>query len=445
MSNRLILLASARSYRNRPFTEAAAKLGVEVILGLDVPPPMLNKVENALAIDYRDLRRATDAIVKYARQNPVGAIIGVDDSGTQLAARASAALGLPYNSPEAAQAAADKSIMRQRFAAAGVPSPVFRQFNIHADPEDIADAIPAEIGYPCVIKPTRLSTSKGVMRADNPMEFVARWERLRRILANERCDDVLVEAFIPGVEVAVEGLLNAGNLRVLALFDKPDPLEGPFFEETIYVTPSRLPETTQRAIFAATEQAAAALGLREGPVHAELRIDLTPSPALRATPPPLPGSWPGRGGGGEAILVEVAARSIGGLCSRTLRFTHSADTSLEELILRQALGMELDTRREGRAGGVMMIPIPSAGLLRSISGIEDAERVPLIESVEITAALNYPLIPLPEGDAYLGFIFARGENPANVEAALREAHKQLRFEIEPEILVRIGASSSNSS
>ncbi|MBL8046504.1 MAG: ATP-grasp domain-containing protein, partial [Anaerolineales bacterium] len=231
----------------------------------------------------------------------------------------------------------------------------------------------------------------------------------------------IVENFFAGVEVALEGLLNHGQLHPLAIFDKPDPLDGPFFEETIYVTPSRLPAEAQNWIIKSTEQACAALGLREGPIHAELRFALTPNPISR----------------GESelsgIVVEVAARSIGGLCSRILRFAQSQSATLEELILRQAVGLELNVQREAQAGGVMMIPIPAAGLLQEVSGVEAARRVPLIEEVEITAPLNYPLVPPPEGDSYLGFIFARGQTPAAVEAALREAHQHLQFTITPEI------------
>jgi biotin carboxylase len=417
MTDRLILLASARTYRNRAFTEAARTLGLDVVLGLDVPPPMMRKRPDCLALDYRDLRKSTDLIVNYARWQPVRAILGVDDSGTLLAARASAALGLPHNAPEAAEAAQDKARMRQRFAEAGVPSPEFQRAHITDDADALAKTLTDTIGYPCVLKPTRLSASRGVMRADNPPEFRERFERLRRLLAKETCDEILVEAFIPGVEVALEGLLQRGTLTVLALFDKPDPLDGPFFEETIYVMPSRLPEAAQRAIAHTTERACAALGLREGPVHAELRL--------------TPGDF-----GGEAVMVEVAGRSIGGLCSRVLRFSHSTDVSLEALILRQAIGQPIQAaHREGRAGGVMMIPIPAAGLLRATHGLAEAERVPLIESVEITAPLNYPLMPLPEGDSYLGFIFARGETPAEVETALRDAHAHLKFDIEPEIVL----------
>jgi len=211
--------------------------------------------------------------------------------------------------------------------------------------------------------------------------------------------------------VALEGLLDDGQLRVLALFDKPDPLDGPFFEETIYVTPSRLPEATQAAIATTTAAAARALGLCVGPVHAELRVNEA-------------GAW----------LVEVAGRSIGGLCSQVLRF--GIDASLEELILRQAVGRPLgNVAQRDRAAGVMMIPIPQAGLLRAVEGVDEAAAVPLIDGVEITARLHYPLTPLPEGDSYLGFIFARGETPAEVEAALRAAHGRLRFTIDPLLTV----------
>jgi biotin carboxylase len=295
--------------------------------------------------------------------------------------------------------------MRQRFAAANVPSPTFHLHHTTDDPAAIA----AHVTYPCVLKPTILAGSRGVMRADNPAEFRQRFDRLRRILATERCNDLLVEDFIPGVEVALEGILDKGRLKVLALFDKPDPLDGPFFEETIYVTPSRLPAESQSAIFAATTQAAAALGLRHGPIHAELRLNER-------------GPW----------LVEVAARSIGGLCSQTLRF--GTEMSLEELILRQAFGLEIESlQRDGQAGGVMMIPIPETGLLKEVTGLEEASAVPHIESIEITAPLNYPVVPLPEGNSYLGFIFARGPHPAAVEAALREAHGRLNFDIAPQL------------
>jgi biotin carboxylase len=270
-------------------------------------------------------------------------------------------------------------------------------------------AIGAQVTYPCVVKPVNLNGSRGVMRADSPEELSMAVSRLTKLVAPDkgRPRPFLVEGFIPGFEVALEGILENSRLRVLALFDKPDPLDGPFFEETIYVTPSRLPPAIQTEIVEATAAGARALGLHTGPVHGELRVNEE-------------GAW----------IVEIAGRSIGGLCSQVLRF--GVDASLEELIIRQAVGLPLgETARPDRAAGVMMIPIPQAGLLRGISGLEEAAAVPLIDSIEITARLNYPLTPLPEGDSYLGFIFARGETPGAVETALRAAHSRLSFEISP--------------
>jgi biotin carboxylase len=431
MSERLLLLASARTYRNQAFSDAARQLGLEVVLGLDVPPPFLARMPNCLALDYRDHDHALDAIQKYAAQNPVRAVLGVDDSGVVLAARAAEALGLPHNAPDSAEAAGDKGRMRGRFAAAGVPAPRFHVSRLTDDPEDVIETIAEKgLGFPCVLKPTRLSASKGVMRADDPQQFVERFHRLRAICAKAGCDEFIVETFFPGAEVALEGLLDNGQLHVLALFDKPDPLDGPFFEETIYVTPSRLPAEIQQAITRATEQACAALGLRAGPIHAEVRV----------SDPHLPTSSP-EGSGGSLIVVEVAARSIGGLCSRVLRFAQNEEATLEELILRQACGLPLPLTRPDQAGGVMMIPIPGAGLLKAVNGVDRARRVPLIEDVEITAPLDNPLTPLPEGgDGYPGFIFARGESPEAVTAALREAHRCLHFTLVPEFALTPTAS-----
>jgi biotin carboxylase len=240
---------------------------------------------------------------------------------------------------------------------------------------------------------------------------VAAFKRVGAIAAAAGSTEILVEGYIPGRELALEGLLSAGSLKVLALFDKPDPLEGPYFEETIYVTPSRETAETQAAIADCVSDAARALGLCEGAVHAEVRVNSE-------------GPW----------LIELAGRSIGGLCAQTLRFAHNAEVSLEELILRQALGQDGENMiREDRAGGVMMIPIPAAGTLKAWDGVETAQAVSGVESVEVTARLNYPLVPLPEGDSYLGFIFARGDTPSEVEAALRAAHAALHFHIEPEL------------
>jgi len=409
------------------FRAAAERLGIAVVTGLDLPLELADQWPGALPLSFAAPDAAAASIAAYAAERPLAAILSVDDSGSLVAAAASRALGLPHNDPAAAIAARDKFVMRRLLREGGVATPWFERFTTADDPAVVAARAP----YPCVVKPLNLNGSRGVMRADSPEELVAAIGRLLRLIAPGSSAPsphpsptgrgglsptpplprspapYLVEAFIPGVEVALEGLLDDGQLRVLALFDKPDPLDGPFFEETIYVSPSRLPAATQAAIERATADAARALGLRVGPIHAELRVNDA-------------GAW----------IVEVAGRSIGGLCSQVLRF--GVDASLEELILRQTVGLPLgDVGRRDRAAGVMMIPIPTAGLLRAVDGVEAAAAVPLIASVEITARLHYPLMPLPEGDSYLGFIFAHGQTPAEVEAALRAAHGALRFTIEP--------------
>ncbi len=405
---RVLLLTTAHTYRAEAFRQAAEKLKIEIVTAIDLPDE-LAAPRGTLTLDFRDTQAAAQKIVVYAQEQPLDAILSVDDSASLIAAEASRALGLPHNSPHAAQAARDKFVMRTLLKIGGVRVPYFQLYNTTVD----VAALAQQVRYPCVVKPLALNGSRGVIRADDPAEFSEAVQRVARLLATldpaPEPKPFLVEDFIPGFEVALEGLLDHGHLKVLALFDKPDPLDGPFFEETIYVTPSRLPQDAQDAIAQCTADSARALGLAEGPVHAELRINSE-------------GPW----------LVEMAGRSIGGLCSQTLRFAQSSDVSLEELILRQAVGLDIESfKREAQAGGVMMIPIPEAGLLRSVSGVEDAKTVTGIEDVQITAKLNYPLVPLPEGDSYLGFIFARGATAQQVEAALRAAHACLRFSVQP--------------
>lgn len=406
---RIMLLVTAHSYRGGAFVRAAERAGVEVIPVIDMSRQLAEHWGVPLGVDYSRPAEAVESIVTYANASPVDAILAVDDSGALIAAQASARLRLPHNSPDAALAARDKYEMRRLMGAAGVPCPGFLRVTFTADLAAIAE----EVDYPCVVKPVNLNGSRGVMRADDPAQFLRCVDRLRRILAGLSSDAVsdafLVEDFIPGFEVALEGLLCDGSLHVLALFDKPDPLDGPFFEETIYVTPSRLPQAVQDDIAAVAAHAARALGLHTGPVHAELRVNER-------------GPW----------MLEIAGRSIGGLCSNTLRF--DMGMALEEIIVRQACGLPLpDLTPTGAASGVMMIPIPEAGLLKGVSGIQEAEATPGVDGVEITAKLNYPIAPLPEGDSYLGFIFASGESPAVVEESLRAAHSRLRFQIVPEL------------
>ncbi len=427
ISKRIILLIGSRTYRANPFVEAAERLGLEVVKGIDLPKELADYYKPTLPLDFKDTERAAEDVIAYAKQNPVRTLLAVDDDATVIAARACEELDISHNSPDAAYAAKNKHIMRQRLSQAGVPSPDFGLFDTDDDPAHIAPSVK----YPCVVKPLLLSASQGVIRANNPQEFVEAFNCTRMIVLNSASTPspalprdtgegegggILVEDYVPGFEVALEGMLAGGRLKLLALFDKPDPLEGPFFEETIYVTPSRLPQETQQAIFDCTARACAAIGLREGPVHAELRVNAR-------------GPW----------IVEVAGRSIGGLCSKILRFQIEglSGISLEELIIRHAMGLDVSpSQREDRAGGVMMIPIPAAGILKGVEGIEKAKAVQGIEEIDITIPLNNLVVPLPEGNSYLGFIFARGEKPEQVEGALREAQRKLRFEIVPQIRLK---------
>jgi biotin carboxylase len=411
--SRVLLLIPSASYRTPDFMKAAASLDIDVVVGSDRRNPLADD-SGLVAFSFVDAERGAEEIEEFANRHPLDTIVAVDDGGTVLAARASRRLELPHNPVAAVEATRNKAELRARIAAAGLPSPCYRVEPTSADPATIEG-----ISFPVVLKPLALSASRGVIRANDRSEFVKAFERIRRILdtpsAHAECgpelaDRVLIEQYIPGIEVSVEGLLDGGRLQMLALFDKPDPLEGPYFEETIYVTPSRLSEADQAAVAEASEAACRALGLTEGAVHAELRLN-----------------------GDGIFAIDIAARSIGGLCSRTLSF--GTGMSLEELILRHAIGVGVPSyERETAASGVIMIPIPHAGTLRAIEGVETAEAVPLIESVTIEIRPGNELVPLPEGSEYLGFIFARGadpsDDPAAVEQALRDAHAALTFEIE---------------
>ena len=403
---RLLLILPSATYRAPDFIAAARELGVAVTVASDRRSAMSGVIgDQALTLRLSEPAHAAAAIVERARQTPFTAIVGVDDQGVMTAALAAERLGLPHNPPAAVARTRDKAAMRRALADAGVPQPGFVLLPLGAD---VAAAV-RETGLPCVVKPLSLSGSRGVIRADDADQARAAAARVRAILAGagEPADaPLLVESYQPGVEVAVEGLLRSGRLDVLAVFDKPDPLEGPYFEETLYITPSRLPAAVLAEVTRITAQAARALGLCEGPVHAELRVD-----------------------GQNATVLELAARSIGGLCSRALRF--GAGISLEQLILRHALGLGVnDLGRESMAAGVMMLPIPRAGTLVAVEGQEQARAIAGIEGLQITIARGRPLVPLPDGDRYLGFLFASGPTPEAVECSLREAHARLRVRID---------------
>jgi len=399
---RLLLIGATTGYQTRAFAEAAERLGFDLILATDrchvLDDPWGDR---ALPLRFEDPEGAAGAIAEQVR---IDGIVAVGDRPAYLAALAAQKLGIPYNSVEAAAACRNKFLARERFRAASLLVPEYYRVRLDEDPALAA----RQARYPCVLKPLSLSASRGVIRVNNADEFVAAFRRIAALLADpdivrmrEQQDEFLqVESFIEGRELALEGIVTRGRLRVLALFDKPDPLDGPFFEETIYVTPSRESAVIQAEIARTAGAAVEALGLTEGPVHAEMRVNSR-------------GVW----------MLEVAARPIGGLCARVL-------PGLEELILRHAADEDIsEVALPGDAAGVMMIPIPREGIYIDVEGLDAARATPLIEDAIITAKQGQKLVPLPEGSSYLGFIFARGNSAEQVERALRSAHQQLRFEI----------------
>ena len=409
---RLLLLLPSTTYRAAAFVEAARRLSIELTVASDHTSVFAGRQpERLVTLDFASPERAAVQAAAFAARHPVAAVVGVDDDTAMLAATIAEALGLPHNPIEATLAARDKHRQRLTLSGAGVPVPPFQLHRLDEDPRAVANLA----GYPCVLKPLCLSASRGVIRVNSPEEFGAAHRVLSGILGEaevaargEESRQYLVEAFVPGPEFALEGLLDGGRLRVLALFDKPDPLDGPCFEETIYVTPSRLDGAAQQVLAECAERAALGLGLVTGPVHVELRFNDA-------------GPW----------LIDLGARPIGGRCSQALRFGRGpAALSLEELLLRHALGLEIPTfDREVAAAGVMMIPVPGAGVLCGVRGVDAARSVAGVEDVVITAHVGQTLVPLPWGAQYPGFIFARGENAAEVESALRRAHACLGFDV----------------
>ncbi len=417
---RVLLIATTTGYQTRAFGEAAEYLGIDLVFATDRCHQLDNPWrDNAVPVRFHDEPQSLAAIEDMAREGPVDGVLAVGDRPALFAALAAAALGVPGHPPGGVRVCGNKLDTRRRLAAAGLPCPPFLELPVDADLEGFL----GDVAFPCVVKPLALSGSRGVIRADDPGELRTAVSRVRRLLARgeirQRRDpsdaQLVVESFIPGREYALEGVLKDGVLHVLALFDKPDPLDGPFFEETIYVTPSGEPDTQRDRIVEAVAEAIRVLGLHHGPVHAECRVNE-------------------RG----VYLLEVAARPIGGLCARALGFRGHGDrvVSLEELLLRHAIGEPVHGYRlEPGASAVMMIPIPRAGTYRRVEGVSAARAVPGVVDVVVTAKPDQRLEPLPEGASYLGFIFTRAAESGDAVRALRQAHDRLHVVIDPPIPV----------
>lgn len=403
---RVLIIAPHGSYRTAPYIEAARRRGIEVLIASEGRHSLVSAYAQGLHLDFSDTHGALDVIREAARHRSFAAIIGTDDTTTELASLAARQLGLPHNEPDAVRIARRKDLARARLSEAGIPVPSHVRVSLRKPLAGQLDGI----GFPCVVKPLAMSASRGVIRSDTEDELRVACERVSRIVAEAQHPDernyVLVEEFIPGFEVAVEAMLTDGELDVLAIFDKPAPLDGPYFEETYFVTPSRLDASVQRQVRQRVAEACRAYGLRQGPVHAECRIN-----------------------GAGVWMIEIASRTIGGLCSRL--FEYGLATSLEELVLSHAVGAPLQFGDMQQAAGVLMIPTPKAGILRRVEGVRAAGEVPYIEEVTIQVRERYQLVPLPEGSSYLGFVFARAPRPEQAEAALRQAHAKLNVVIAP--------------
>jgi biotin carboxylase len=408
----VLLLLPTTSYRNEAFIAAGKKLGVEIIAAADYCHQLAPEwgLDPIMAVHFDRPSEALDVVLRSLKHKP-DAVLAVDDPGLELAALLNERLGLAANPPEAVRRVRDKLSFRQMQKEGGLLCPDFCHLPSDVDPAELL----SRLKWPVVVKARRLSGSRGVIRADNAQEYLqaVSWVKGIQSKADRDAADLglVVEDFIPGREYALESILDHGELNTLAWFDKPDPLDGPYFEETIYVTPSRLPKPTQEEIRHAVQRACRLAGLVTGPVHAEMRVNAE-------------GVW----------LLEVAARSIGGLCGTALN--HVLGITLEELILRHALNepVALGSSREG--AGVMMIPIPRRGIYRGVRNLGNALEVPGITGIRITAQAGQIIAPPPDGASYLGFIFSLGAHPAEAEMALRLAHATLRFDIQPEYKVQ---------
>lgn len=405
--SRLLLIAPPNSYRTVSYLESARRQGIDILVASEGEHSLVSAIAAGLHVDL-DAPEALELLLAANRERTFSGVVATDDTTVELGSRIAAVLDLPHNPPQAALYSHRKDLSRKVLRAAGVRVPEFRVLDL------AATIVPQLQGLelPCVLKPLSLSASRGVIRADTPQQVQAACRRIQSIISGEGIADeyvashVLAESFIAGPEVALEGLLHEGKLDVLAIFDKPDPLEGPFFEETYYITPSRHAPATRQQIIQCVREACTALGLCEGPVHAEVRL--------------------GKSG---CVIIEVAARTIGGECARLLNF--GTGHSLEDLVIAHATGEQLAIERSSSAAGVLMIPITQAGSLRRIEGITRARAVPFIEDILINIRDGYELVPLPEGSSYLGFMFACAPAAEQVEAALRAAHAELEIVVAP--------------
>ena len=410
LRDRVLVIAPHGSYRTAAFINAANKLNVDILIASQGEHSIVSDYVQGLHIDFQDNHQSIETILSEAKKSPFSGIIGTDDTTTELAAQVAKKLLLAHNDPEAVKVAQRKDLARLRLKNSNTKISV-PEFDLLSTTKLLSQQ-DIHVHFPAVIKPVALSASRGVIRVNNNEELAQAFERVSKMLSAElHLDDevkevLLLEEFIPGKEVAIEGMMYQGELDVLAIFDKPDPLDGPFFEETYYITPTSFSDEIQQEIKQTVLASCQAYGLTEGPIHAECRINQD-------------GVW----------ILEVAARTIGGMCGRLLSL--GTGHPLEELVLLHAMGQRVEIKQLDTAAGVLMIPIPKAGILKRVEGLLNAQRISYINDVTIDVRDGYELIPLPEGNSYLGFIFAEAPTVEETEQALRDAHSCLNIVIAP--------------
>ena len=419
LKRRVLIVSPPESYRIQPYVRAALSLDLEINLASQGEWAISSPVSAGIDIPLQDHRSALSTLVSLFEQQHYDAVIGTDDSTLELAARLAEKTGLQQNLPAAVRLARRKDLSRLCLQQAGIQVPAFSVEEISE--QQLLDG--PHFGFPCVIKPLALSGSRGVIRADTIEGLNQGVHRSLKIISEEtdlyEKNHLLLEQYIPGREFAIEGMLADGRLDVLAIFDKPDPMEGPYFEETYYISPARVSLNEKEILVETVQNACRAFGLVTGPVHAECRLNKQ-------------GAW----------LIELAARTIGGLCSRLLSF--GTGYSLEQLVLANAIGLELPQQLKDGAAGVLMLPTEEAGILRRVEGVMKAERMPYIDDIEISLREGYHVTPLPEGASYLGFIFSSAPDSDKVEQALRDAHALLNPVIAPFWPVTVGKKEASA-
>lgn len=401
----IILLLPKTSYRNQDFLAAAGALGMDVLAVQNNCHVLAESWNGAplLSLPFDDPKVLVETVRRHVADSKVAAVIGVDDSGAAIAQQLAQALGVAANNPAAAQTLGNKWRFRQLQYRLRLPAP--NTVRVAADTDITESPVGA---YPLVAKPLRLSASQGVIRVDHPGQLPAVLQRIRHILRAQNVPPdertLLLEDFIAGKEYALEAVMHHGKLHTLALFEKPEPLDGPFFAETVYVTPPDLELAQQQEFSRQVELLCREAGWLNGPVHAEARVE------------------PGR-----VTMLEIAPRTIGGLCSRLL--IPLLGRSLESLVLDQALGRFEPLETASGAAGVYMIPVPHPGLFESVEGLEQAQNIPGITGITITASVDEPLEPLPEGNKYVGFVFAAADDATKVKSALAQAQGCLQVRL----------------